>query len=123
MVKIGVIGYGTDVKPVLVGTSLSRPLLPISAIANAPMRVEQRKRQVDDGKGKMIEQSYRFPIWFEPVANGKTAMNAALDLAKEVVGGFVALHPDCFPPLVVNLTDGQPTDANPLATAQAVKAL
>jgi hypothetical protein len=120
---IGVIGYGTEVKPVLVGTSLSRPLLPISAIANAPMRVEQRKRMVDDGKGKQIEQSYRFPIWFEPVANGKTAMNAALELAKEVVGGFIALHPDCFPPLVVNLTDGQPTDANPLAVAQDIKAL
>jgi hypothetical protein len=120
---IGVIGYGTDVKPVLVGTSLSRPLLPISAIANAPMRVEQRKRVVDDGTGKKIEQAYRFPIWFEPVAGGKTAMNGAMEMAKEVVGGFIALNPDCFPPLVLNLTDGQPTDANPLAMAQGVKAL
>src|SRR5689334_19987210 len=40
---VGVIGYGTDVKPILVGTSVGRPLLPISAIANAPLRVEQRK--------------------------------------------------------------------------------
>jgi hypothetical protein len=120
---LGVIGYGTDVKPVLVGTNLSRPLLPISAIANAPLRVEQRKRTVDSGGGKMVEQAYRFPIWFEPVAGGKTAMNAAMELAKEIVAGFVAMHPDCFPPLVLNLTDGQPTDANPLATAQAIKAL
>ena len=45
-------------------------------------------------------------------------MNAAVELANEIVGGFVADHPDCFPPLVVNLTDGQPTDANPLAAAQ-----
>lgn len=120
---IGVIGYGTDVKPVLVGTSVSRPLLPISAIANAPMRVEQRKRIIDDATGKKIEQAYRFPIWFEPVANGKTAMNGAMEMAKAIVGGFLALHPDCFPPLVLNLTDGQPTDANPLAVTQSVKGL
>jgi hypothetical protein len=119
---VGVIGYGADVKPVLVGTNLNRPLLPISAIANAPLRVEQRKRTVESG-GKSVEQTYRFPIWFEPVAAGKTPMNAAMEMAKEIVGGFVALFPDCFPPLVVNLTDGQPTDANPLTTAQAVKAL
>jgi hypothetical protein len=97
--------------------------LPISAIANAPLRVEQRKRTVDNGSGKSVEQAYRFPIWFEPVANGKTPMNAAMELAKEIVGGFVAMYPDCFPPLVLNLTDGQPTDANPLAAAQAVKGL
>lgn len=120
---VGVIGYGTDVKPILVGTSMGRPLLPISAIANAPLRVEQRKRTVDNGSGKMVEQNYRFPIWFEPVANGKTAMNGAIELAREIVGGFVAMYPDCFPPMVMNLTDGQPTDANPLDAAQALKAL
>src|SRR5271156_4559694 len=41
---IGVVGYGNEVKPVLAGSSKSRPLLPVSAIANAPLRVEQRKR-------------------------------------------------------------------------------
>src|SRR5436305_672726 len=67
---VGVIGYGTDVKPILVGTSMGRPLLPISAIANAPLRVEQRKRTIDNGSGTKVEQNYRFPIWFEPVASG-----------------------------------------------------
>jgi hypothetical protein len=120
---VGVIGYGAAAKPVLVGTSLSRPLLPISAIANAPLRVETRKRAVDDGAGGLVEQSFKFPIWFEPVANGKTPMNAAVELANEIVGGFLGTHPDCFPPLVVNLTDGQPTDTNPLNAATNLKAL
>src|SRR5947209_14850658 len=40
--QIGVVGYGATVKPVLVGTHLMKPLLPISAIADAPLRVEQR---------------------------------------------------------------------------------
>src|SRR5262245_26690332 len=120
---VGVIGYGSDAKPVLVGTTLSRPLLPISAIANAPLRVETRQRAVDDAAGGLVEQSYKYPIWFEPVANGKTPMNSAMELTKEIVGGFLATHPDCFPPLVVNLTDGQPTDANPLNMATELKAL
>jgi hypothetical protein len=120
---VGVIGYGQDVKPVLVGTSLGRPLLPISVVANAPLRVEQRARKVDDGAGGLVERPLRFPVWFEPTANGKTPMNGAVELAKEIVGGFIATHPTCFPPLIVNLTDGQPTDANPLAAAQELKDL
>src|SRR5271156_730754 len=44
---VGVIGYGREVKPILAGSSADRMLLPISAIASAPLRVEQRKRLVD----------------------------------------------------------------------------
>jgi hypothetical protein len=120
---VGVIGYGSEVKPILAGTGPARPLLPISAVANAPLRVEQRTRKVDDGAGGLIERPFRFPVWFEPVANGKTPMNEAVDLATRVVNKFLDVHPNCFPPLVVNLTDGQPTDSNPLAAAQALKAL
>src|SRR5262245_27865669 len=120
---VGVIGYGAEVKPVLVGTSSARPLLPISVVANAPLRVEKRTRPTDDGTGKVVERPYRFPVWFEAVANGKTPMTAALELAKDIVGGFLSTHPDCFPPLVLNLTVGQPTDANPLGVAQTLKGM
>jgi hypothetical protein len=120
---VGVVGYGREVRPILAGTGETRPLLPISAIAGAPLRVEQRKRLVDDGSGGLVEQSFRFPVWFEPTADGKTPMNAAVELAASYAGGFLAAYPDCFPPLVINLTDGQPTDANPLAAAQGLKGL
>src|SRR3954453_4259221 len=120
---VGVMGYGAEVKPVLTGTSAARPLLPISVVANAPLRVEQRTRKVDDGAGGLIERPFRFPVWFEPVANGKTPMNEAVELATRGVGKFLGVPPNCFPPLVVNLTDGQPTDANPLDTAQTLKGL
>jgi hypothetical protein len=78
---------------------------------------------VDDGAGGLVEQAFRFPVWFEPTAGGKTPMNAAVTLAREVLGDFIATYPDCFPPLVINLTDGQPTDANPLDAAVALKGL
>ena len=120
---VGVIGYGEDVGPKLAGTSAQQPLAPISAVANDPLRLEERKRMVDDGAGGLVEQAFRFPVWFEPVAGGKTPMNAALVMAREVLADFIATYPDCFPPLVINLTDGKPTDANPLDTAVALKGL
>src|SRR3954464_2419049 len=120
---VGVIGYGEDVGPKLAGTSAQQPLAPISAVANDPLRLEERKRMVDDGAGGLAEQAFRFPVWCEPVADGKTPMNAALGLAREVLVDFIATYPDCFPPLVINLTDGKPTDANPLDAAVALKAI
>ena len=47
-------------------------LAPISEIAKNPLRVEQRTRKVDDGAGGIMEQKFKFPVWFEPVAQGKT---------------------------------------------------
>lgn len=120
---IGVFGYGNEVRPVLAGSSDERPLLPISEVANSPIRVEQRKRMVDDGAGGLIEQVFRFPVWFEPEATGKTAMNAAMEMTKDTIAWFLEQFPDCYPPLVVNLTDGQPTDSNPMGTAQDIKSL
>jgi hypothetical protein len=120
---IGVIGYGDTVTPLLKNVSENKVLHPISAVATSPMRVEQRKRLVDDGAGGFTEQSYRFPIWFEPVAEGKTAMYGALELAKQVIGGFLLRFPKCFPPLIINLTDGQPSDANPMQIASEIRAL
>jgi hypothetical protein len=120
---VGVIGYGTEVKPCLAGTSMDRPLAPISAVANNPLRLEQRKRMVEDGAGGLVEQAYRFPVWFEPTASGKTAMNGAVTMAKAVLADFLATYPECYPPIVINLTDGQPTDVNPLEASVALKGL
>jgi len=120
---VGVIGYGEDAGPRLAGTGPQQPLAPISDVANNPLRLEERKRMTDDGAGGLLEQAFRFPVWFEPTAGGKTPMNAALTLAREVLADFIATYPDCFPPLVINLTDGKPTDANPLDAAVALKGL
>ena len=120
---VGVIGYGAEVKPCLAGTDPISPLAPISTVANSPIRLEQRERMVDDGAGGLVEQTFRFPVWFEPLARGKTPMNEAVSLARSVVSDFISTYPDCYPPIVINLTDGVPTDANPLDGAVALKGL
>jgi hypothetical protein len=120
---VGVIGYGKTIEPCLAGTTPEQPLAPISVIANNPIRLEQRKRTVDDGAGGLVEQSFRFPIWFEPVAAGKTPMAGAMKMAKDVLAEFLQIYPNCYPPMVLNLTDGKPTDENPLDAAVEMKGM
>jgi hypothetical protein len=120
---VGVIGYGRQVTSGLGGPLAGRDLVPVSEVARSPLRVEQRVNKVDDGRGHLVEQPVRFPIWFEPAADGKTPMVAALERAAAVVGGFVVEHPTCYPPLVVNLSDGEATDGNPEMAAAHIRQL
>jgi hypothetical protein len=78
---------------------------------------------VDRGAGESVEQKIKFPIWFEPKGEGQTPMCKALSLARESVGEFLKKHPTCFPPLVINITDGKATDGSPEPYATALKNL
>jgi hypothetical protein len=117
---VGVIGYGASVGPALGGALSGQQLVPISHIADAPSRLEERQKRVPDGAGGLVEQSVTFPIWVDPVANGTTPMCEALRQASEIVRGFVGERPGCFPPVVLNLTDGEPTDGDPQEAAAAL---
>jgi hypothetical protein len=96
-----------------------REITPISELARNPLRVEQRPRTGADG----AVGSVRFPVWFEPTGDGKTPMAGAFQRAGALVAGFLADHPDCFPPVVINITDGKPTDANPEQDASRLRQL
>lgn len=120
---VGVIGYGQKVGAAFGGALADKPLVPISVIADSPVEIEERTKKVDDGAGGLIDQKIRFPIWFKPVAYGGTPMVAALGQAKTIVQNWLTEHPDCFPPIVINITDGESTDGNPSAAAQAVRDL
>src|SRR5437016_1113766 len=75
---VGVIGYGARVAWALGGSLAGQKLVPISLIANNPLRVEPRTRRVDDGAGGLVEQKFKFPVWFEATACGRTPMCQAL---------------------------------------------
>jgi hypothetical protein len=120
---VGVIGYGAGVRSALGGDLAGRHLVPISEIATHPLRVERRTRQVEDGAGGLVARPFKFPVWFEPVADGKTPMSQALTLAGQVLGEFIARSPECFPPVVINVTDGRASDADPRPAAAALRAL
>ena len=120
---VGVISYGRQVEPALVGELAGRALASISAVANHPARIEERKSQEDDGDGGLSEVSVRFPVWFDAKAAGATPMCEALKLAHTTLQKWVTEHPYSFPPIVINITDGESTDGDPVADASAVRAL
>jgi hypothetical protein len=117
---VGAVVYGGRVASALGGAFAGQHLVPVSALANNPLRVEQRTRRVDDGAGGLIEQKFKFPVWFDAKPNGRTPMCEALGVAKQFVEVFLGRFPGCYPPLVVNITDGMSTDGNPLAAANAL---
>jgi hypothetical protein len=120
--RVGVIGYGVKLTCGLGGSLPDAALVPVSRMADRCLRVETRTREVEDG-GEVVEQPYRFPIWFEPVANGGTPMAGAFEAAENVLAQFVRDCPDSFPPILLNLTDGKPTDANPLPVVRRIQQL
>jgi hypothetical protein len=120
---VGLIGYGGRVGPAFGGPLAGQPLVPVSSLANSPLRVEQRTRKVDDGAGGLVEQSFKFPVWFEAAAVGRTPMCQALALAKQYLEVFLSQFPACYPPLVINVTDGMSTDGDPLPAAKALRDL
>jgi hypothetical protein len=120
---IGVIGYGAQVGPAFAGALAGRQLVPISEVGNSPARVEQKTKKVPDGAGGLVDQPIRFPVWFEPVANGGTPMSQAIGQAKSIVENWLSQHSNCFPPIVINITDGEATDGDPTGAAEEIRKL
>lgn len=118
---VGVIGYGRAVRAGLGANLLTNPLVPISQLSDSPLRIENRKRLTPDGHGGVVEKTIKFPIWYEPEAGGPTPMCEAFDAASEAVRRFADAFPNSFPPIVLNLTDGKPTDGDPAGKAWLVR--
>lgn len=122
--EVGVIGYGgRSVGNGFSGSLGGRILNPVSAIEQNPLRVEDRKRKMDDGAGGIIETSVKFPVWFEPRSDGGTPMREALTKAAEELAAWCDAHPDSYPPTVLHVTDGESGDGDPEEIASNVAQL
>ncbi len=121
--SIAVIGYGAQVGPALGGTLGGQELLPISQIGDNPVAVVDREKLLPDGAGVLLSQRVRFPVWLEPVASGKTPMCEAFRQAIHIVEDWVSDHPHSFPPVVLNITDGQSTDGDPSSLASSLTSM
>lgn len=119
---VAVVGYGATVGSAFSGELAGRGLTPLSEIADKPARVEARAKKVPDGAGGLVEESVQFPVWLDPVAHGGTPMCRALAHAESLVAGWVEKYPGSFPPIVLNLTDGESTDGDPAPAAAKIRA-
>ena len=121
--SVGVLGYGSQVGPAFTGALAGRDLVPISEIADNPARIDERTKKVDDGAGGLVDQSVKFPVWFDPTAKGGTPMVQALTKARDALSDWLSEHADAFPPIVINITDGESTDGDPANAAEALRGL
>lgn len=121
---ISVFGYGkfkNDASNAFSGTLAAKPMASIQDLTENCLRVETIKRKVPDGAGGQVEIEDQFPIWVEPVASGGTPMTAAFAKAGTLVKDWLKTHPDSFPPVVINITDGEAN--SPKAAKSAALAL
>jgi len=88
---ISVIGYGEEVKMLLEDY--------LVGVAENPLRLDRDKKR--DHRST--------PIWIEPRAYYDTPMDSAFRRASEIAQNWVNKHPNSFPPLVINISDGEPT--------------
>ncbi|MFB7717256.1 VWA domain-containing protein [Nocardia sp. NPDC056100] len=117
---IAVIGYGATVGSAFSGALAGRDLVPLSEVADNPARVDERTQKVPDGAGGLVERTVAFPVWMDPVIGGGTPMSRALRYAETLVRDWITEHPNVFPPIVINLTDGESTDGIPTGAATAI---
>jgi hypothetical protein len=108
---IGVFGYGQSalradeaVETAFGHLYHGQPLVALPDLATRPLRVADVSMNED-------LPSVRMPIWIEPVAGSSTPMCEAMATAGKHVAEWARDHPDSFPPIVMNITDGMVTDS------------
>jgi hypothetical protein len=121
--QVGVIGYGSTVGPALGGTLKGQELVWIDELADNPLRVEERMKKEPDGAGGLVELPVKFSVWFDPIADNGTPMCQALWQVHTILEGWVSQHPAAFPPVVINITDGESTDGDPYPASEAIRDL
>jgi len=121
--QVGVLGYGNSVGSAFGGALAGRDLVMVSEIGNNPARVEDRTREREDGVGGILREQIKLPVWVDPVASGGTPMCAAFSRAKDILTSWVQQNSASYPPVVINITDGEATDGDPVAGAETLRGL
>lgn len=81
---------------------------------------ETLKKKVSDGAGGLVEVDEMIRVFVKPTASGGTPMAEGFQEAYKGVEKFVANNPNSFPPIVINITDGEPNSFD-TATTEAKK--
>ncbi len=134
--EIAVIGYTTDDdgNPII-GTALggelagpsSEGFIKIGEFQKHPLRVSQKIQQVVDAEtSEIMELPVDVTEWIDPVAAKGTPMCHALLTAHAMLDRWITTgnHMDCFPPIVIHITDGETSDGGvPEDYAESVRSL
>lgn len=104
---IGIWAYGGHNT---VQSLLDEDIVKLESLADKPLRMETSKKP-------------NYPVWVEPVASGNTPMTDAFRTITNAAASWIASHSESFPPVVINLTDGESTDGDPTQAANELSKL
>lgn len=104
---IAIVGYAADEATSLLRNSWQS----IVALDNTPTPTVARRLRRTLPDGRSVETIVERRCWIEPMAKGRTPMGKALGLARRMCQSWCRKHPENFPPIVINITDGEATDA------------
>lgn len=109
---VGIFGYGVcaegraeGVESALSGPLSGHNLVPLNLMADNPIALREEP-SVDT-----FTTPVRVPVWVEARHGYRTPMCAAIAEAGQHVFSWAAAHPNSFPPIVINITDGMVTDS------------
>jgi len=105
-VHIGAYAYGNDSVEWALGLNEGQGWVNAEDWVPGYSRIEDVP--VSEDAGRVITRE--IPVWVESEADGSTPMCTAFRKAAEVVRAHMQAYPDSFPPVVINITDGWPTD-------------
>jgi hypothetical protein len=74
------------------------------------------KKKVSDNAGGLVEVDEVIRVFVNPTKSGGTPMAQAFQQAYKGVEKFVSNNPNSFPPIVINVTDGEPDNFDTTAT-------
>ena len=93
----------------------------ISDVESFPLRIEDRQKKMDDGAGGIVEQTIKFPVWFDPEAYGGTPMCEAMERTAIELVEWCDNHQNSYPPTILHITDGESTDGDPEILGQKLQ--
>ena len=104
---IAIIGYGGEEAKSLFGQRFRR----ITEFDSMYVPVAKYRIIRKLPTGEHINLFFDQRQWVEPVAKGRTPMGGALRMARNMCAAWCRKHPQSFPPIVINISDGEATDS------------
>ncbi len=122
---ISLLGASDEVQSAFAGQFAGREVVPIGELAEHPLRIAIKTRQIDDGVGGIVEVEERLPEWFDSILPSNVAQAELLRAAEKIAADYMQASPESFPPMVVHLTDGMaPPDPGAVREAgEAIKSV
>lgn len=122
--EIAVIGYGgkdsEKANFAWEGNLSDRTFVKISELANNA--ISQETIEVETNiRGRIVKSQKSIKKWINPLATKLTPMKNAFEMCAELLEDWLVRYKnkDIFPPIVINITDGEATDAKEMELMQA----